>query len=417
LGTAQEVDAAAALRQAGSTLKPFLYAQAIAENRITAASLLEDSSAHIPTASGLYIPQNYDRSFKGWVSARTALGASLNVPAVRALVMVSPDAFARQLRSLGLPLKNDGDFYGYSLALGSADVSLLSLTNAYRALANGGQYSEASFSPTNKAAQQAALNPQAAFIISDILSDGNARARTFGTDSVLATRFWTAVKTGTSKDMRDNWAIGYSQHYTVGVWVGNASGASMWDVSGISGAAPIWASVMSFLHAKKPSRAPTPPAGLVRERVSLQATAGQMLEAPREEWFVSGTQQARFAMNSVNAIKSIATQAQFTTVSSPKRSKNTPTEQIARITSPTSGTIIALDPDIPPRHQRLHFTAQSSAAQWRLNGKNLGAAKDVQWLPMPGRHALQLVDAQGSVLDEVKFEVRGALKTSLAAAK
>jgi penicillin-binding protein 1C len=410
LGTAQEVDAAAALRQAGSTLKPFLYAQAIAENRITAASLLEDSSAHIPTASGLYIPQNYDRSFKGWVSARTALGASLNVPAVRALVMVSPDAFARQLRSLGLPLKNDGDFYGYSLALGSADVSLMSLTNAYRALANGGQYSEASFNTANKPTPQSVLNPQAAFIISDILSDGNARARTFGTDSVLATRFWTAVKTGTSKDMRDNWAIGYSQHYTVGVWVGNASGASMWDVSGISGAAPIWASVMSFLHAKTPSRAPTPPAGLVRERVSLQAAAGQMLEAPREEWFVSGTQQARFEMDAGNTMKSIARRADSMPATGLKHYENSTKNQI---TSPAMGTIIALDPDIPPRHQRLHFTAQSTSAQWRLNGKNLGAAKDVQWLPMPGRHALQLVDAQGSVMDEVKFEVRGAaMKTA-----
>jgi penicillin-binding protein 1C len=431
LGTAQEVDAAAALRQAGSTLKPFLYAQAIAENRITSASLLEDSSAHIPTASGLYIPQNYDRSFKGWVSTRTALGASLNVPAVRTLVMVSPDAFARQLRSLGLPLKNDGDFYGYSLALGSADVSLFSLTNAYRALANGGQYSEASFNtisktvpqPVNQAAQQAALNPQAAFIISDILSDGNARARTFGTDSVLATRFWTAVKTGTSKDMRDNWAMGYSQRYTVGVWVGNASGASMWDVSGISGAAPIWASVMSYLHATTPSRAPQPPAGLVRERVSLQAATGQMLEAPREEWFVSGTQQTRFAIENKRTIKTIALRADSMPASGLKHSKNSDKNQLAQITSPTSGTIIALDPDIPPRHQRLHFIAQSTSAQWRLNGKNLGAAKDVQWLPMPGRHVLQLVDMQGSVLDEVKFEVRGAamktaaLKTSMAAAK
>jgi penicillin-binding protein 1C len=408
LGTAREVDAAAALRQAGSTLKPFLYAQAIAEQRITAASLLEDSSAHIPTASGLYIPQNYDRSFKGWVSTRTALGASLNVPAVRALVMVSPDAFAKQLRALGLPLKNEGDFYGYSLALGSADVSLLSLTNAYRALANGGQYGEASFIKAAATPSQTVINPQAAFIISDILSDGNARARTFGTDSVLATRFWTAVKTGTSKDMRDNWALGYSQKYTVGVWVGNASGASMWDVSGISGAAPVWASVMSYLHASTPSRAPKPPAGLVRENVSLQAQGGQALEAARQEWFLSGTQQVKFARESENTPKSIAARADLILVSSPKSLKNTEKNQIAQITSPAAGTIIALDPDIPPRHQRLHFTAQGDAAQWLLDGKRIGNASNIQWLPMPGRHTLQLVDTQSRVLDEVKFEVRGA---------
>jgi penicillin-binding protein 1C len=329
LGTAQEVDAAAALRQAGSTLKPFLYAQAVAEQRITAASLLEDSSAHIPTASGLYIPQNYDRSFKGWVSTRTALGASLNVPAVRALVMVSPDAFAKQLRALGLPLKNEGDFYGYSLALGSADVSLLSLTNAYRALANDGQYSEASFVKAAAAPSQAVINPQAAYIISDIMSDGNARARTFGTDSVLATRFWSAVKTGTSKDMRDNWALGYSQKYTVGVWVGNASGASMWDVSGVSGAAPVWASIMNYLHERTPSKAPHPPAGLIREGVSFAAHGAQMLEAPREEWFVSGTQQARFARETASTPKSIALRAIFMPANGQKSLKNTEKSQIA----------------------------------------------------------------------------------------
>jgi penicillin-binding protein 1C len=94
LSRAAEVDGVLALRQPGSTLKPFLYAQAIAEQRLTAASLLDDAPTQIPTASGLYIPQNYDRQFKGWVSVRTALGASLNVPAVRTLVMVSPEAFA-----------------------------------------------------------------------------------------------------------------------------------------------------------------------------------------------------------------------------------------------------------------------------------------------------------------------------------
>jgi penicillin-binding protein 1C len=140
LSQASEVDGVTALRQPGSTLKPFLYAQAIAEKRITAASLIEDSSAHIPTQNGLYIPQNYDRRFKGWVSARTALASSLNVPAVRTLVMVTPDAFFEQLKKLGLPLRESGGYYGFSLALGSSEVALLNLTNAYRALGNGGQY-------------------------------------------------------------------------------------------------------------------------------------------------------------------------------------------------------------------------------------------------------------------------------------
>ena len=411
LSNAAEVDGVTALRQPGSTLKPFLYAQAIAERRLTAASLLDDSGAQIQTSGGLYIPQNYDRKFKGWVSARTALGASLNVPAVRTLVMVSPDAFQKQLIRLGIPFKESGDYYGYSLALGSAEVSLLNLTNAYRAMANGGRASSTwltlgSAKKPAKAVAVQAMDPRAAFIVGDILSDPYARARTFGTDSVLATRFWSAVKTGTSKDMRDNWAIGYSQRYTVGVWVGNASGAPMWDVSGTSGAAPIWAAVMNHLHATQPSHAPKAPAGLVQAAVQFAdpgAKAGGAipLEAARQEWFLTGTQQTSFAIHSI-ANSSYPTGARW------PKGLNPSDKQLARITTPTTGTIIALDPDIPPKNQRVRFAASGSNLRWLMDGKPFAKGSSAQWLPWPGRHVVQIVDAKGAVLDEVRLEVRGA---------
>ena len=310
LSRAAQVDGVMARRQPGSALKPFLYAQALAEHRLTAASLLDDSPAQLSTASGLYMPQNYDHRYQGWVSVRTALGSSLNIPAVRTLVMVSPDAFHQQLQRLGMHFPEGSGYYGYSLALGSAEVSLLQLTNAYRALANGGQwcpvhllsaayrrgapssltgpvehadglpaiatkpassaFHDASIRKDDESRQwppedcHQALDAGAAFIIGDILSDRHARLPTFGLDSVLDTRFWSAVKTGTSKDMRDNWAVGYSQRYTVGVWVGNASGAPMHDVSGTSGAAPVWATMMRELHRHEASRPPSPPAGVVR---------------------------------------------------------------------------------------------------------------------------------------------------------
>ena len=390
LSRAAEVDGVLAQRQPGSTLKPLLYAQAIAERRLTAASLLDDSSAQINTASGLYIPQNYDRQFKGHVSVRTALAASLNVPAVRTLVMVSPASFARQLGAAGLPLAQNGDYYGYSLALGSAEVSLLGLTNAYRTLANGGRVEETRFlvarvppsrpSPGGGRSNSPAIDPRAAFIVGDILSDTNARARTFGLDSVLGTRFWSAVKTGTSKDMRDNWAVGWSERYTVGVWVGNASGAPMWDVSGTSGAAPVWAELMGFLHRNEPSRAPAPPPGLVQAQVRF----GDELEAARSEWFLAGTEQPLFAMPGAAA------------------------GSAPRITAPSDGTIIALDPDIPPRHQRVRFEAEGRALQWRIDGKPFARGSNAQWLPWPGRHVVELLDARGQVVDQVKLEVRGA---------
>lgn len=421
LSQASEVDGVLALRQPGSTLKPFLYAQAIAEQRLTAASLVHDSPAQITTASGLYIPQNYDRQFKGWVSVRTALAASLNVPAVRTLAMVTPDAFHRQLGAAGLPLRESGDYFGYSLALGSPEVPLLHLTNAYRTLANGGRLSPVALQEAAKPRFTPALDARAAFIVGDILSDGNARARTFGTDSVLATRFWTAVKTGTSKDMRDNWAVGWSERYTVGVWVGNASGAAMHDVSGTSGAAPIWAAVMGFLHAREPSRAPRAPPGLMRAPVRfgpapLAPAGSPPLEAARQEWFVPGTQQALFAIDSVAygayAERARGQKDQKSSVGSATTASAATAATVittgARITAPAPGTVVALDPDIPPARQRLQLRASGQGLYWRMDGKPLGRGPQVAWLPWPGRHVIQITDAAGTVLDEVRIEVRGA---------
>jgi penicillin-binding protein 1C len=138
----REVDGVRALRQAGSTLKPFLYEIALERGYLTAASLLKDSPVHLDTTSGAYIPQDYDKDFKGLVSVRTALGSSLNIPAVRALVLVGVEPFRDRLHELGYEqIKEDGDFYGYSLALGSAEVTLWQQAQAYRALAAGGRWS------------------------------------------------------------------------------------------------------------------------------------------------------------------------------------------------------------------------------------------------------------------------------------
>lgn len=393
LSQAAHVDGVLARRQPGSTLKPFLYAQALEQSRLTAASLIDDSAAHIATPSGLYIPQNYDRSFKGWVSVRTALAASLNVPAVRALNMVTPEDFFELMQRLGLGLKENAGFYGYSLALGSAEVTLLDLTNAYRALANQGQWAPvaAATLDVSTAAPQpvSVLSPAASFIVGDILADAQARSMTFGVDSVLSTRFWTAVKTGTSKDMRDNWAVGWSQHYTVGVWVGNASGQAMHGVSGSSGAAPIWADVMAGLHAAQSSRAPQPPEGVLPMRIHFSAPpSSKVLERSRNEWFVAGTERSEWAMAVAQPIVTAG-----------------------RIVLPVDGTVIALDPDIPPSNQMLQLKANRHDVRWQVGNRVLGQGALAHWLPLPGRHRLQLLDAQGRVLDRIQIEVRGAAST------
>jgi len=412
LSQAAEVDGVLARRQPGSTLKPFLYAQALQERRLTAASLIDDSPAHIATAGGLYIPQNYDLRFKGWVSVRTALASSLNVPAVRTLAMVSPDAFFQRLQALGLALRESGGYYGLGLALGSSEVTLLQLANAYRALANGGRVGPVAppLAGARPAPQgQRVLDAGATFIVGDILADANARAATFGLDSVLATRFWSAVKTGTSKDMRDNWALGWSERYTVGVWVGNAAGGAMHEVSGASGAAPIWAAVMGHLHAHTPSRAPHAPRGVRAQAVRFGPRAGGgPLEAARSEWFLNGTQQALFAIDN-EAVGLYAASA-----GGQKSQENMPLDGVPawRIAEPAPGAIVALDPDIPPARQRLRFVASGApgagSVVWVLDGKRVARGATHAWPPWPGRHRLQLRDARGRVLDEVPFEVRGA---------
>jgi len=530
---APQVDGILARRQAGSTLKPFLYAAAIDQRLLTAAGLLDDAPLELAVGGGLFQPRNYDDHFRGAVSVRTALASSLNIPAVRALQLVGADSFAESLRDLGFGgVDRPGDFYGPSLALGSADVTLWQLVGAYRALANGGTWSplrmtvprdtdvvawdasnvvawdsspvhqlgdpaaarwtswlspadeaggspnwnagleshattseradeaggspnrnagleshattsertdeaggspnwnagleshattseradEAGGSPnwnagleshatTSERADEAGgspnrnagleshattlesqkshattvnvFSPAAAFITADMLADRASRSVTFGLESPLSTRFWTAVKTGTSTDMRDNWCIGFSRRYTVGVWVGNFSGAPMQDVSGITGAAPIWQEVMEWLHRDLPSLAPAPPAGVRAATV----TFANGVEAPRDEWFVAGTEPR----------------------GAPAARAHTP-----RLLTPVDGTTVALDPDIPAARQRVTFTAAAGAGlRWRLDGDELAPVSGpLLWPPTAGTHELALVAADGAVVDTSRFVVR-----------
>jgi len=397
LSRAPDVDGAAAPRQAGSTLKPFLYALALDARVLTAASLVDDSPLAIPTARGVYVPQNYDRDFRGSVSVRTALASSLNVPAVRTLELLGVDRFHDVLRNAGLTtLTETPDYYGAALALGGADVTLVALTNAYRALANGGVASPVRYRPgTEAVAPRRVVGTEAAFIVTDILADRGARAATFGLENPLATRPWSAAKTGTSKDMRDNWCIGYTARYTVGVWVGNFSGAPMHDVSGVTGAAPIWRDLMHFLHRAQPSPPPAAPATLV----SASVTFDPPVEPARREWFVRGTAQAE--------VRLAAGVRDDDALPAPK------------IRYPAPDTIIALDPDIPHAHQRVAFTAGALAhdVRWRVDDDELpDRGARALWSPAPGRHQVMLVDGNGKVLTRVRFEVRGNLSRMAAGA-
>lgn len=377
---AAAVDGASAYRQAGSTLKPFLYGLAIERGYLTAASLLDDSPVHLDTATGLYVPQNYDRGFHGLVSARTALGSSLNVPAVRTLLLTGVEPFRDRLWDAGYKgLTQDGDFYGFSLALGSAEVTLVEQAAAYRMLARGGLWSPLRFRLDQDASPDRRVMPAAATaIVADMLADPGARALSFGLDNQLGLPFWAAVKTGTSKAMRDNWCVGFSQRYTVAVWIGNFEGDSMAGVSGVTGAAPVWRDIMLALHAGRPPATPGRPQG-IEERPVRFAPA---VEPERHELFLAGTGQSLFAATA-------------------------PAAGRPRIVTPVAGTIYALDPDIPSARQQVRFATAGVAdnARLTLDGRPL-AALDQLWHPVPGAHRLVLANADGKTLDSVIFHVR-----------
>ncbi|HVB78727.1 MAG TPA: penicillin-binding protein 1C [Candidatus Binataceae bacterium] len=388
LSSAPYVDGVRAMRQPGSALKPFLYALALERRLLTPASLLADTPLELPEQRGLYRPLDYDREFRGLVSMRVALASSLNVPAVRTIDMVGVEAFTGQLRALGFEgIVEQGDYYGAALALGSADVRLWDLVNAYRALANGGRYcamrlmNDRAAEPTRQI-----YSPATAFLVSDILADRASRAATFGLENALATRFWSAVKTGTSKDMRDNWCVGYSARFTVGVWVGNFSGAAMHDVTGITGAAPVWLDLMNYLDQRFGGGAIAKPAGVTARMVEFP----NAVEPARKEWFIAGTEPNRQAAS---------------------------LDDTPRILSPAPDTVIAFDPDIPSSRQRVAFVASADAgggSLWTLDHKTLGPANGVMlWTPSPGVHTLALADARGRTLDTTTFKVRGGTDARL----
>ncbi len=380
--TAAAVDGASAYRQAGSTLKPFLYGQVIEKGWLTPASILDDSPVQLDTASGLYVPQNYDHMFKGPVSVRSALAGSLNVPAVRTLLLDGVDSFRDRLWDTGYRgLVEDGQYYGFSLALGSAEVTLLEQADAYRSLANGGRFAGFRLRMEDPLPPfRPILSPQAAWIVADILADPSARAGTFGVDSALRLPFWAAAKTGTSKAMRDNWCVGFTDRFTVAVWVGNLEGDSMMAVSGTSGAAPVWRDVITALHAHAPGKAPPRPAGIEARPVHF----ADAVEPPRHDWFLSGTAQSAQALAPAAARR-------------------------PRIVNPVSGSVYAFDPDIPADRQRLGIgvTGATLGHRLTLDNRDLGAADSrPQIMTPPGAHQLALLDPGGRVIDRVRFTVR-----------
>jgi peptidoglycan glycosyltransferase len=247
-------------RQPGSALKPFTYLAAM-EQGMTPETVLWDVPTRFPLVAGeWYEPKNYNGRWNGPVRMRTALANSLNMPAVKALKFAGVDQTIDLLRRAGVTsLRRGAGFYGLSLTLGGGEVTPLDLTTAYNTLASGGRYypPAALLRVTNAAGETIrelrpvrrppALNPDHVAIISDMLNDDQARQPVWGLNSKLKLSRPAAVKTGTSNDWRDAWAVGFTPYVTVGVWTGNNNNEPTAKVESLTGGGVIWHNVMEEL--------------------------------------------------------------------------------------------------------------------------------------------------------------------------
>lgn len=294
------VNATLCLRQPGSSIKPITYAAAFARGFSPASVVADVRSSFVTYEGAAYVPVNYDLRFHGLVSLRQALACSYNVVAVKLLDSIGVGALTSTANSMGITSLGAGERQGLALTLGGGEVQLLQLTAAYAAFANGGSRVQPYCIDWIEDAQgkvlyrhtaatpERVLDERIAFLITDILSDSDARRPAFGEGSALETPFSAAVKTGTTTEWRDNWTVGYTTDLAVGVWVGNADNEAMSRVSGVSGAAPIWQAIMQKSHTRWPQPFPRP-SGLVDVEVCAESgmLPGEACARRRTELFLS----------------------------------------------------------------------------------------------------------------------------------
>ncbi len=285
---------ATALRSPGSTLKPFLYAQAL-DQGFTSAAVLEDVERRYRTPRGEFIPANFDRSTHGPVSFREALGNSLNLSAVHLLNQIGPKAYYDTLMKLDLinHPERGPEHYGLGLVVGNPEVTLLQMAAAYASLANGGVHRPLRL--TNREPLEPGVqvfSPQAAYIVTDVLADPLARGRIFGGSQAMNPLYRLALKTGTSTHYRDGWCVAYSPEYTVAVWVGNFDGRPTAMLSGATAAAPILTDLAREVFSCSPPGDFPRPEGIVSRTVCAFSglVPGPACVHQRQELFVAGTE-------------------------------------------------------------------------------------------------------------------------------
>jgi penicillin-binding protein 1C len=413
-----QVNGATSPRQPGSALKPFTYGLAL-ERGMTAAEILEDRDFYFPTPEGSYSPRNYDLKFHGTVRLRQALACSYNVPAVSLLETLGPDLLYRRLRKAGFESLNKSPaHYGVGLTLGNGEVSLLELSRAYSALARGGLYikersiikcfdneeKQIRWSEGEKPVK--IFSPEIAFVITDILSDRDARVPAFGYLSPLNLPFDCAVKTGTSTDFRDNWTVGYTPRYTVGVWVGNFDATSMHNISGVTGCGPLFKDIMLLLENRNTGVRFTDNRDVTKVKICPLSgkVATEHCPGAMEDVFIKGTEPHEYCP--IHAAD--------------ETSKNMlvfgPDE--FRIIFPQDRDVFKIDPVLRPEFQRIKLKSSMPSelaidhVEWWVNRHKIGEAPypfSLYWNLQRGHFIIQAIAVKSdqklkSAAVEIKVE-------------
>ncbi len=377
------IDAVTAPRQPGSALKPMLYSLAL-EKGWTAATVIDDSPLSESVGHGLHSYNNYSRSFYGPVTLRQALGNSLNIPALKTLQYVGAKEYLNYLGKLGFEgLYKHPDYYGDGIALGNGEVTLYELVQAFTAMASQGVLRPLKIFSDGLDTQppQRVLSAQVASLLGNILSDPKARQLEFGENSILNFPVQTAVKTGTSSDYRDSWAVGFNYRYTVGVWMGNLDQRPMEGVTGSVGPALLLRSVFSELTRHQKTEPLPLHRGLVRQDIcgdtGEPGVTGRQCKS-YTEWFVPGTEP--------EAGSEIAE-----------------TKLPIRLRRPTNGLHMAYDPRLPEESQAFEFFIQGvspdATVEWNINGEEVVTqGGQYLWSLQKGKHTVKATVSKGGRL-------------------
>lgn len=344
-----KIDMVTIPRQPGSALKPFLYAAAL-EKGWSAATIIDDSPYSEKVKNGIHHFHNYSKGYYGKVSMRTALGNSLNIPALHAAAFITPQKYLPILHDLGFAsLRQSADFYGDGLALGNGEVTLFELVQAYATLANRGKFRplKIAFNQQIFDKEKQIYSPETASLIGNILSDPWARSLEFGRGSVLNLPTQTAVKTGTSTDYRDAWAVGYNYKYVVGIWMGNANYDPSDGVTGSVGPSLALRSIFNELTKNSQTKPLFLSPKLIARDVCINLSEKEKC-IPYTEYFLP--------QNSRNFLEQI-------------EKVNTEID----ILRPTAGLNIAFDPRVPAQKQVFEMSVsnllESDEVEWKVDDK------------------------------------------------